>query len=526
MKEITNPILPGFNPDPSILRVGDDYYIATSTFEWFPGVQIYHSKDLINWKLIAHPLNRLSQLDMRGNPDSGGIWAPCLTYDKGIFYLMYTDVKGLAGAFKDTHNYMVTTTDITGQWSEPVYLNSSGYDPSMFHDEDGRKWVVNTIWDFRKGKNRFGGILLQEFSLEENRLTGSVWNIFKGTILGITEGAHLYKINGWYYLLAAEGGTGLNHAVTVARSRTITGPYEVDPNNPMLTSRNSPLAVIQRAGHADIVETQNGEWYMVHLGSRPLPRKGKSILGRETSIQKLTWTEDGWLRLEAGGNSPLEKVPAPDLPEHKWELEPARDDFDQPTLNINFQTLRVPLEENTLSLTERPGYLRLKGKENLSSRNLQSLVARRQQAFTYTAAACVEFDPENFQQMAGMVCYYNNMNFHYIFISNDEKLGKCLSIMTSNNNILDFPLDQPISIERWKSCYLRVTVNYDVLQFSYSADGKDWTNLGPTLDASILSDEHTLGYGYTGAFVGICCQDLSGQRMHADFDWFEYIESY
>ena len=155
---IRNPILPGFNPDPSILRVRDDYYIAASTFQWFPGVQIHHSRDLVHWRLLTRPLDRLSQLNMIGNPDSGGVWAPCLSYSDGLFYLVYTDVKSHAGAYKDTHNYVVTALDIMGPWSDPVYLNSSGFDPSLFHDDDGRKWVVNMQWDFRKDRNMFNGI--------------------------------------------------------------------------------------------------------------------------------------------------------------------------------------------------------------------------------------------------------------------------------------------------------------------------------------------------------------------------------
>ncbi|REJ13534.1 MAG: glycoside hydrolase 43 family protein, partial [Paenibacillaceae bacterium] len=176
MKTIHNPVLRGFNPDPSILRVGDDYYIATSTFEWFPGVQIHHSRDLRHWRLAARPLERRSQLDMLGNPDSGGIWAPCLSYADGLFHLVFTDVKSHVGPFKDTHNYLVTAPSIEGPWSEPIYLNSSGFDPSLFHDDDGRKWLVNMIWDYRKGKNKFAGIALQEYSPEQKRLVGPIRN--------------------------------------------------------------------------------------------------------------------------------------------------------------------------------------------------------------------------------------------------------------------------------------------------------------------------------------------------------------
>src|SRR5215510_6654414 len=318
---IQNPILRGFNPDPSIVRVGDDYYIATSTFEWFPGVQIHHSRDLVNWRLLTRPLNRPTQLNMLGDPDSCGIWAPCLTYSAGLFCLIYTDVKrygpttqaGTSGAsLRDMHNYLVTSETIEGEWSEPIFLNSSGFDPSLFHDDDGRKYLLNMLWDFRPGKNRFAGIELQEYSAAERKLVGPSEVIFKGTSIGFTEGPHLYKRNGYYYLLTAEGGTGWGHAVTFARSPHLNGPYELHPDKYILTARHRPDVELQRAGHADLVETQTGETYMVHLCGRPLPNRGRCVLGRETAIQKMQWSEDGWPRTENEKGLPYAEVEAPD----------------------------------------------------------------------------------------------------------------------------------------------------------------------------------------------------------------------
>jgi xylan 1,4-beta-xylosidase len=525
---IHNPILPGFNPDPSILRVKDDYYIATSTFEWFPGVQIHHSRDLVHWRLIAHPLNRVSQLNMAGNPNSCGVWAPCLSYHNGTFYLIYTDVKTFRGIFKDAHNYLVTSKDIMAEWSEPVYLNSSGFDPSLFHDDDGRKWLLNMIWDHRKNKHPFGGILLQEFSVSGQKLIGPVRNIYLGTSIGKVEGPHLYKRNGYYYLLTAEGGTVFHHAATMARSRSIAGPYEPDPQNPVIASFNDPTLTLQKAGHASLVETQHGDWYMTHLCGRPLPSRGRCVLGRETAIQKMAWTDDGWLRLADGGNNPRVSVEAPGLPEHKWPVENPRDDFDAEKLNTHFQSLRVPLTENSLSLTERPGFLRLKGGESLSSHHHQSLLARRQQAFLYTAETCLEFDPESFQHMAGLICMYDNTNFYYLHVTRDEELGKCIDVLTCIAGGFDSPLPGKIRLPGQGRCYLRVEVDYDKLVFCYSENGANWKSVGPVFDASTLSDDFDAGGGdahFTGAFVGLCCQDLSGQRKPADFDYFEYRES-
>lgn len=529
MNYIINPILKGFNPDPSILRVGADYYIATSTFQWFPGIQIYHSKDLKNWKLVAHPLSRMSQLDMKGNPDSGGVYAPSLSHSNGTFYLIYTNVKSFGkGIFSDSHNYLVTSTDICGKWSEPIYLHSTGYDPSMFHNSDGRKWILSALVDHRPWKKYFAGIVLQEYSEKEQKLVGESIKIFEGTELGITEGPNLYKKDGYYYLVTAEGGTFQGHAVTLARSKDINGPYEVGPYNPILTSANDCMLELQRCGHASLVETQGGEWYMVHLCGRPLPSRGRCMLGRETAVQKVIWTDDNWLKLAHGGNKPLMKVPSPDLQEFLWENEPEMDDFDLDKLNINFQTLRIPLGEDMLSLKERQGYLRLKGKESLSSLFRQSLVARRQQSFCYTAQTCIEFEPESFKQMAGLICVYDTSNFYYLHISYDEELGKYLNILNCDNGKYVYPIERGISIDGLQRCYLRAKVQFDKLEFYFSKDEMEWTGIGVPYDASIMSDEYYEYNGemrFTGAFIGMCCQDLSGQNIHADFDYFEYSDS-
>ena len=487
---IKNPILPGFNPDPSIIRVGDDYYIATSTFEWYPGVLIYHSKDLKNWRLTARPLSRLSQLDLTGVPSSGGIWAPCLSYNDGTYYLCYTIVLNHDGIFWNMHNYIVTSNDICDEWSEPIYLHSDGFDPSLFHDDDGTKWLVHRSLDYRN-PNR--GIALQEYSEKEKKLIGKQLIIFKRSDIGDAEAPHIYKLNGWYYLIVAEGGTGLGHCVTVMRAKNIEGPYEPDPQNPMLTSRDDLTLPLQKAGHADIVQTQTGEWYMVHLCGRPIKTSGLCTLGRETCLEKVVWTKEGWLRIEGGDNKPMLYVPAPKLEEKYFKSTQDKDDFDSTTLDINFQTLRIPIDEFYITLKERPGYLRLKGRESLNSRFKQSIVARRQLSFCFTASTCVEFEPLSFKHMAGLTCYYNTMSFHYLKISYKEGLGKSLEIITCDNEIYSFPVNEPICIEGWKRCYLKSKISYQNLQFLYSKDGVNWNKIGPVLDAGILSDEHVNG---------------------------------
>jgi len=538
---IRNPILPGFNPDPSIVRVGDDYYIATSTFEWYPGVQIHHSRDLVHWRLLTRPLTRASQLNMLGDPDSCGIWAPCLSYAEGLFYLIYTDVKrygrttqgaGAGASLRDTHNYLVTSPRIDGEWSDPVYLNSSGFDPSLFHDEDGRKYLLNMLWDHRPGHNRFSGIALQEYSVGERKLVGETHLIFEGTPLGFTEGPHLYKRHGYYYLLTAEGGTGWGHAVTMARSRELTGPYELHPDVYILTSRQRPDIELQRAGHADLVETQTGETYMVHLCGRPIRNRGRCMLGRETAIQPMAWSADGWLRTADGEGVPYSEVAAPALPVSGWQAEapappPAREDFDKPELPLDFQWLRSPWPAELFSLTERPGHLRLYGRETLGSLFFQALVARRQQSHCYSAATVIDFEPERFQQMAGLVCYYNGSKYHYLSISHDAELGKHIRIMSCLPDQLQPDVfSAPVAIPAGVPVHLRVEVDYERLYFAYRTDGQDWCWLPGPLDASILSDEAGPpgNPNFTGAFVGMCCQDVAGTRRPADFDYFEYQE--
>ncbi len=525
---IHNPILRGFNPDPSILRVGDDYYIATSTFEWYPGVQIHHSRDLATWTLITRPLDRASQVDMRGNPDSCGVWAPCLTRADDLFWLIYTDVKRFDGNYKDTPNYLVTAPAIEGPWSDPVPLNASGFDPSLFHDDDGRKWLVNMAWDHRPDINPFAGILLQEYDPRGEKLVGQATNIFRGSDLGVTEGPHLYKRDGWYYLLTAEGGTGYNHAVTMARSRAIDGPYDLHPDKHILTAKDHPDAPLQRVGHGDFVETPDGSVYAVSLTSRPLPGTRRSPMGRETCIERMVWGDDGWLHPASGSPAPRLTVPGPDgaVGEPAGKARSVYD-FAGPELPLDFQWLRTPRRERLLSLTDRPGYLRLYGREAIGSWFEQALVARRVTEFAYTASTTLEFEPTLPQHCAGLTVYYNRSRFHYLYVTHDEALGRVLQIQCClgdwQEQNLTFPLDAPVAAGDGP-VELAVRVDGAALQFAWAPAGEPLRDIGPVLDASICSDEAGRGEhaSFTGTFVGMACQDLTGRGLPADFRGFCY----
>ena len=545
--QITNPILKGFNPDPSICRQGEDYYIATSTFEWFAGVQIHHSRDLKHWRLASRPLKRPSQLNMLGNPNSGGVWAPSLSYHGGKFWLIYTDTKVPGGAFKDCKNFLVTCDTIDGEWSEPIYLNSSGFDPSLFHDTDGRQYIINMVWDHRETKHSFYGIALQQYSNYRQRLVGKPQIIFKGTDFKATEAPQLYKIGEYYYLLTAEGGTGYGHVATIARAKNIEGPYEVNPQ-PLITSRFDNTNVLQKAGHASIVQTHTDEWYMVYLCGRPIMgdnkyenkyanfdsnsdlNRGYCPLGRETSIARLAWLDD-WPYVE-GGNSPSETVKGPNIEEQPFVRDyMIKDHFFLDKLNRHFQTLRLPLGEDICKLNVRDSHLRLYGRESLASCFIQAHVARRWQSFNFDASIACEFFPKSFQHAAGLTCYYNTENWTFLNISHDEDKGRIIDLQISDNNNFSQPLagKEIIIPEDVRVVHLKVCVRTEVYYYCYSFDGENWHKIDVQLQTYKLSDDYVAGAGFTGAFVGMFCQDLQGQDgmgkyVYADFDYFEYKE--
>ncbi len=521
LTRVINPVLRGFNPDPSICFADGTYFIATSTFEWFPGVQIHASRDLRSWRLAARPLAEKRLLDMRGVPDSCGVWAPCLSYADGLFWLCYTNVQRFDGNFKDTPNFLITAPSIDGPWSDPVLLNASGFDPSLFHDGDGRKWLLNMVWDHRHGHDRFGGIVMQEYDPRARRLVGRPQTIFTGSGCGGTEGPHIYKRDGWYYLLVAEGGTGYGHAATMARSRNITGPYEVDPAGFMLTARGAPNHPLQRVGHASIVETPDGELYAAFLCSR----RGQSPMGRETGLQALTYTADGWFRAAHGSPRPQETVfDGGEIPAESH----VRYDFSG-ALPEDFQWLRTPEPDRLFSLSARSGHLRLYGRQSIGSPFEQALVARRQTEATYSAEVTVDFTPDSFQHMAGLVTYYNAQKFHYLYISHDDQLGRFADVMTCAADpslAVQFPAwEQRLALPAGP-VRLRVEVDGRWQQFYVAGADGAWQKVGPELDAGILSDDagRDVDASFTGNFVGMCAQDLTGQGAPADFSDFDYRE--
>ncbi|MEU4620016.1 glycoside hydrolase family 43 protein [Actinoplanes sp. NPDC023801] len=532
---IRNPVLPGFHPDPSILRVGTDYYIATSTFEWYPGVRVHHSTDLVHWRPLGGVLTERRLLDLAGTADSCGVWAPNLTYAHGLFHLLYTDVATFAGGYWDPQNYLVTAPGMDGPWSDPVVLHGRGFDASLFHDEDGTTWMLSMRADWRPGRNRFAGISLQRYDRHERRLDGPEHIIFEGTEAGLTEAPLIYRKDGWYYLVTAEGGTTWTHQVTVARSRNLLGEYEVDPAGPLLTSAGRPDLTLQKAGHGSLVQTPDGEWYLAHLAARPYTPSGRCVLGRETALQKVEWPDGGWPCIPGG--VPAERVPAPSgsaaVPRPATADRTGSDHFDAAELGADWSTLRRPATPDWLDLSARPSHLRIHGGQSPMARHRPSLVARRVTARRCTFEATCEFEPRNYRQLAGITAYYNSRNWYYLYVTADDDGRAVLDVLCCDSGRVTTPPGLRIPLTGVRRVGLRARLDGPALTFAYTIDpGAEsvWHGLGRTFDATTLSDEYAVtlvpgepeAWGFTGAFVGLWVQDLGAEGAYADFDRADY----
>lgn len=539
--ELKNPILAGFHADPCICRAGEDYYIAVSSFEWFPGIPIYHSRDMKHWELYAHALTDEGACDLRRLPSAKGIWAPCLTWceEEGLFYVVYGIMNSMNARYFDIDNYLITAKDLRGPWSEPVYLHSAGFDASLLHDDDGRKWIVSLDWETRMGYEKPGAICIVEYDPKARAVRGYPRRIWRGgTDRGCLEAPHLTKRNGWYYLMCAEGGTGYYHCVTMARARNPLGPYEGDPENPILTAvpenhderadvdhlkprYYNPAAPLQKCGHGSYTETPLGETYLVHLCSRPFTPELRCTLGRETAIQKMEWTEDGWLRLAGGGNLAKLRVEGSALPDWIPAEIPATDDFDGPSLGIQYYAPRISAE-HFCDLASRPGWLRMRGQEAPSSLNRVSLLARKMQSVNAEVTAKMEFNPEVYQHSAGLILYYDNMNWAYLRKYFSETLGgPALSVVRlDNGEKTEYCDDRRAAGEG--PVWMRLRVEGRTCRFRFSFDGENWEEIGPVFDTSEFSDEYSRYGEFTGCFAGLVCVDRLLHEKRADFDFLSW----
>ena len=539
---IQNPIFKGFNPDPCICRKHDDYYAAVSSFEWFPGIPVYHSKDLKNWELYTHVLTDDEEVELRKLPSAKGIWAPCLTYCEAedLFYVVYGVMNSMNARYFDVDNYLVTAKDIRGPWSRPVYLNSAGFDASLFHDDDGRKYVVSLEWETREGYEKPGEICMVEYDPEKQEVMGHVKRIWRGgTDRGCIEAPHLTKRGEYYSIMCAEGGTGYNHCVTMGRSKNVWGPYEKDPMNPIVTSQPgesyerhdpdhlkpkyyNPDSILQKSGHGSYVELPNGETYLLHLCARPFAPELSCTLGRETSIQKMKWTEDGWLRMADGSNLAKMEVEEAALPEALMSQIPDFDDFDSEELGLCYYAPRI-MPESFVDLKARPGYLRMRGQESRTSLNRVSILARKLTSVYATVTTKMEFQPEVYQHSAGLILYYDNMNYVNLRKYYSQTLGgSALSIVHLENGEKNEMVDTRIGV-RDVPVYLRMKIEGRRFHFEWGYDGETYTPIGGEFETARFSDEYCRFGEFTGTFVGMTCADRARHRHYADFDFFEYI---
>ncbi len=514
-KTYPNPILPGFYPDPSICRVEDDYYLVTSTFSYFPGVPIFHSKDLLHWEQIGNILDRPAQLPLAGADVSQGIFAPTLRYHDGTFYMITTNVSS-------TGNFIVTATDPAGPWSDPYPLGSEGIDPSLFFDDDGTCYYCGTK-PRREGAKYFGDneIYIQKLDLDTMKLTGESYPAWHGALRRVEwpEGPHIYKKDGWYYLMISEAGTGHHHAISIARSKSLLEPFEGYPGNPVLTHRHLGFQYpIVNVGHPDIVETQNGEWWMVLLASRTCGGYYRN-LGRETWLVPFIW-ENGWPLINPGKGIVEDRVPAPDLPLSINRPVPARTDFDDEALPLHLMYLRNPVTED-YSLSMKKGYLSMRcGKDLLSSKGNPSYLCLRQQHFSFRFETALEFAPTAENEQAGIAIFQNDAYNYQCLLGTSGTKAVLTVLKTEAGRTETVAALEPAADS--SKLFLRLLADGQDLSFWYSTDGKHFAPAAENLNGRILSTD--VAGGFVGNTIGLyATADGQESSSFAAFDYMEYV---
>jgi len=497
-----NPVIAGFSPDPSVCRVGEDYYLVNSTFPYFPGVPVYHSRDLVHWEQIGNALDRLSQLELSDAAHHGGIYAPTIRYHDGLFYMITTNVSNMG-------NFIVTAEKPEGPWSEPYVLDTPGIDPSLLFDDDGRVWYVGQN---RAEDAKFRGdniIYIRELDLKTMRLAGETYIAWNSALRDAahSEGPHLYKKDGMYYLMIAEGGTDFNHAVTIARSDDLTKPFVGNIKNPIVSHRTLGRDYpIVNTGHADLIETQNGQWYMFLLASRPYG--GFDNLGRETFLVPVEW-EDGWPVVNKGEGKVTEKCPFPDLPEHKFLPPAACDHFDAKALAPLWMHLRRPGE---YSLGERTGHLRMYPGGKFAPRTPANFICRRQRHMSFTARCAAETALEP-GAAAGMALMQDDVNY-ITLLRTDNKIQAVKCEKGEETVLAETPCAGGKII-------LTMRARGQALDMYAAAAGEPEQLLAKDADLRFLSTRAAAGF--VGCCVGMyAVSDEPGHGGYADFDWFEY----
>ncbi len=516
-----NPVLPGFHSDPSVCRAGDDFYLVNSTFQYFPGVPVYHSKDLIHWEQVGSCLTRRSQLDLSGlysqdNPELGwtnaGIYAATIRYNErnGRFYMVTT-------VYPSRRHFYVWTDDPAGEWSEPVVIDFAigSCDPTLYFEGDKSYF----LW-------KDGDIKICEIDIETGRQLGDIHHL--GTGLGgrYPEGPHIYEKDGWYYLLLAEGGTEHGHQVNILRSRSLFGPYEPDPANPILSHFNMKMqnSPIQGLGHADLVQAPDSSWWMICLGYRTSGYL-LHVMGRETMLAPVQWDEDGWPVVNGDGTLTI-NMNCRTLPLVPVAADPEREEFNYVQRNVpsdSYGSIGLPWgwmsignpDYSRYSLTERPGWLRLHpGSVTLDAATSPTYVARRQTELRFNATTLVDASHIAEGGQAGITAYAAPLNHYDVVI--ERKDGKLYA--KSNIRLGELShTEQTVELSSDR-VWIRISSDCDYYYMQLSTDGKSYTTLCK-MDFRYLTTE-VIG-GFTGVMIGLFSQAGNGEG-YADFDWFEY----
>lgn len=506
----SNPVNRGFFPDPSVIRVKDDYYLVNSSFQYFPCIPISHSKDMVNWEIIGHAITNPDYLDLSEIKDSHGIWAPDIFFYDNEFYIIATM---RLNDCQDKKNHparrqlIMKSKNPEGPYSKPVWLDADSIDPSLFVDDNGKKYMITakaaTAW---------------ELSDDFMSIISPKRTIWAGTGERCSEGPHILKHNGYYYAMTAEGGTGYGHGINIARSRELFGNYEECPYNPIMRQTN-PDSLIQRAGHGKLVEDQNGNWWAYYLCGRR--NEGNyTTLGRETALDPVTWTDDGWFLINEG-KGPSENQDGPELPVYEKNKSIFVDEFNDSSLGLEWEFVRNP-DYNNLSLNgERPSHLRIyTGDKPLSSISSKNTLLHRESEFKFTAETKLDFIPQE-DCCAGITCYYSTSTYIRFNISM-HKSSTVIELVSNRGNGEMVEVCQNIKLNG--PVYLKVKTDGQKREFMYSTDGNEYIAAGTVEPCTFLCDEGVPGdrKRHTGTLTGIFANNgNTGKRIYADFDWFK-----
>jgi xylan 1,4-beta-xylosidase len=506
----TNPIISGFHPDPSICKVAEDYYLVTSSFEYFPGIPLFHSTDLVNWNQIGHVLTRESQLPLTREHSfvpSQGIYAPTIRHHNGRFYVITTNIT-------IRKSFYVWADNPEGPWSEPIFLQGlMGYDPSLFFDEDGKVYLTYASFPGIGPE----GILQTEIDIESGKILSESQLIWEGTGGCSPEGPHLYRVNDWYYLMIAEGGTENGHMVTISKSKNPYGPFESNPYNPILSNRSTKLP-IQATGHADLVQATDGSWWAVFLGIRPVKSTKLHHLGRETNLAPVQWSEQGWPVIGSNGRADVIYDTKSKLLNNRISWE-EKEDFNNVSLSPVWNFYRNP-PLGSWSLTDKPGFLTLYGQPcTLNDTESPIFVGRRQQHFNCDVSTLLNFTPSEDGEEAGLAVFMNE-NYHYE-IAKTVRQGKSLILFRRRIGSM-LKVEKEIEVDQQTVVFkLKSTDTSFTFSFLTAAGEEEVIGVGET---SFLSTQ--IAGGFTGLYFALYATgNGKSSTTPAHFDYFNYISN-